>query len=343
MLGPKPQPDMAGRTEFTKAIKYSAQCVNDGFVWMEPYFAIGFAPYWPDGQTPAQFAASSLVANPAVQTRAQNVQLGLAHCAFQTKQQPVIERRRVVHAVGVSNKSNGQATQIEYAIPVGVIARQAGNFQPEDNAEVAERQLGSHASKAAAMGSTSTRQAQILTDPTDLLLVPAQGDSTLGKCVLTLDRFTVVLDLINTGLADVNERGTLQMAAADLVGGMPHSGPPVGSDRFPLRLLRWRARACLSRLRGRFRPVVPTDCPRWAAPRRPGSIASLTSCFVWRSKASMSSEHGINRQVNPTLQSGGWSLRTLRRCNRSSRLESTRATDRGATAKGAVGQRAAAA
>src|SRR5260363_195729 len=30
----------------------------------------------------------------------------------------------------------------------------------------------------------------------------------------------------------------------------------------------------------------------------------ITSCFVWRSKASMISEHGINRQVNPTLQSG---------------------------------------
>src|SRR5260363_281099 len=29
---------------------------------------------------------------------------------FRSKQQPVIERRRVVHAVGVSNKSIGQAT-----------------------------------------------------------------------------------------------------------------------------------------------------------------------------------------------------------------------------------------
>src|SRR5260364_63962 len=113
MLGPKPQPDMAGRTEFTKAIKYSAQCVNDGFVWMEPYFAIGFAPYWPDGQTPAQFAASSLVANPAVSTRAQNVQLGRFHCAFQAKQRLFNGRRRGVHAVGVSSKSIGQATQIE--------------------------------------------------------------------------------------------------------------------------------------------------------------------------------------------------------------------------------------
>src|SRR5260363_428400 len=86
MLGPKPQPDMAGRTEFTKAIKYSAQCVNDGFVWMEPYFAIGFAPYWPDGQTPAQFAASSLVANPAVRRDSQQgcsrrIAPGFAHRA----------------------------------------------------------------------------------------------------------------------------------------------------------------------------------------------------------------------------------------------------------------------
>src|SRR5260364_407756 len=64
MLGPKPQPDMAGRTEFTKAIKYSAQCVNDGFVWMEHYFAIGFAPYWPDGQTPAQLPRAALLRIP---------------------------------------------------------------------------------------------------------------------------------------------------------------------------------------------------------------------------------------------------------------------------------------
>jgi hypothetical protein len=66
----------------------------------------------PDRQRQAQFAALGLVAQPAVQPRPDQVQLGLGHRALQPEQQPVVELARRIDAVAVGDQRPGQRAQI---------------------------------------------------------------------------------------------------------------------------------------------------------------------------------------------------------------------------------------
>ena len=72
----------------------------------------------PDRQREAQLAARGLVAQPAVQPRADQVQLGLGHRALQAEQQPVVEVRRRVDAVGVGDQRSRQRAQVQQLMPV---------------------------------------------------------------------------------------------------------------------------------------------------------------------------------------------------------------------------------
>ncbi len=53
------------------------------------------------------------------------MQFGLAHGAFQPQQQTIIESARIVQTVLVKNQCIGECTQLEQAVPVGVVASQA--------------------------------------------------------------------------------------------------------------------------------------------------------------------------------------------------------------------------
>jgi hypothetical protein len=62
-----------------------------------------------DREVQGQLAALCLVAQPAVQPGADQVQLGLGHRALQAEQQPVIEVLRRVDPVGVGDQRPGGA------------------------------------------------------------------------------------------------------------------------------------------------------------------------------------------------------------------------------------------
>ena len=113
-------------------------------------FAVLLAPDEADRQTPPQFAAGSFVANAAEQASPQDVQLGFAHCAFETEHQPVVEHCGVVDPIGIADQSVGQAAQIEQAVPVGVVAGQTRDLQAEHDADMAQCDLRGEPGKAAA-------------------------------------------------------------------------------------------------------------------------------------------------------------------------------------------------
>ncbi len=50
------------------------------------------------------------------------MQLGLAHGAFETKQETVVEQGRVIDAVGIADQRVGDAAQIDETMPVGIVA-----------------------------------------------------------------------------------------------------------------------------------------------------------------------------------------------------------------------------
>ena len=82
-------------------------------------------------QPAAQLAAAGFVENAATQARPQDVQLRLAHRPLQPEQQAVVEVRRIVDAVFVEDQGVGQRADLEQAVPVGRVARQARDLQPQ--------------------------------------------------------------------------------------------------------------------------------------------------------------------------------------------------------------------
>ena len=110
---------------------------RDRLVGMEADLAVLLAPDEADRQAAAQFAAGGLVANAAVQARAQDMQLGLAHGALEAEQQTIVEQRGMIDAVGIADQGVGEAAEIEQAIPIGVVAREARDFEAEHDADVA--------------------------------------------------------------------------------------------------------------------------------------------------------------------------------------------------------------
>jgi hypothetical protein len=84
-------------------------------------------------------------------TRPQDVQLRLAHRALQAEQQPVVEVSRIVNAVLVQDQRLSERRQLEQAVPVGVVARQARDLEPEDDPGMAECNLADQVLEAVAV------------------------------------------------------------------------------------------------------------------------------------------------------------------------------------------------
>jgi len=65
-----------------RTVRSGADGTGDSRIRVEEDFAILFSPKETNGQSTAQFSASGLVANTAVEAGAYDVQLGFAHCAL---------------------------------------------------------------------------------------------------------------------------------------------------------------------------------------------------------------------------------------------------------------------
>ena len=135
-----------------KRSKTARMARGDGLVGVEADLAVRSSPQTkPDRQATPQFAARGLVADAAVEAGAQDVQLGLAHRALQPQHQAIVEQRRVIDAIGVADQRVGQPAQVEQAVPVGVVAGEARDLEPEHDPDVAEGDLGGQAREAAAL------------------------------------------------------------------------------------------------------------------------------------------------------------------------------------------------
>src|ERR1700751_2042792 len=117
----------------------------------------------------------------------------------------------MIHTIAVSDQSVGDAAQIEQAIPVGIVARQAGDFEAEDDAHMTQSDFCGHACESGTLHRSRTGETQILVDDDDLFLGPAQGAGFLDQSVLASGGLAVVLDLRRTRLANINESRALGM------------------------------------------------------------------------------------------------------------------------------------
>src|ERR1700720_3898547 len=139
------------------------------------------------------------------------MQLSLAHGALEAEQQSVVEHRGMIDAVGIADESVSEAAEIEQAIPVGVVAGEAG-----DDADMAEGDFGGEPGEAIALDDAGSGKPEVLVDNDDLLRRPAKLNCLGGQGVLALCRFSIVLDLSRRGLSEINVGSAPQMCGADL-------------------------------------------------------------------------------------------------------------------------------
>jgi hypothetical protein len=75
------------------------------------------------------------------------VQLGFTHRALKTEQQAVVEQRWVIDAIVIADERIGDAAQFQQAIPIGIVSRQAGDFQSEHDAYMGQCDFTGEAGK----------------------------------------------------------------------------------------------------------------------------------------------------------------------------------------------------
>src|SRR5712691_12601948 len=105
---------------------------------MKTNVTVLFSPHEAHRQAAAQFAACGFIANAPLESCAQDMKLRFRHNALQSENQAIIKKRGMVEAVAVSDQRVRNAAEIEEAIPVGTVARHAGDLQGEHDADVAE-------------------------------------------------------------------------------------------------------------------------------------------------------------------------------------------------------------
>ena len=193
---------------------------------MEADLAILLTPDEAHGQAAAQLAARRLVADAAVQACAQNMQLGLAHGALEAEQQSIVEHGRVIDAVGIADERVGEAAEIEQAIPVGVVAGEAGDLETEHDPDMSERDFGGEPREAAALDDAGAGKAEVFVDDDDLLRRPAERSRPGGQGILALCGLAIVLDLSGSRLSEIDIGSAAQMGGAYLCE-VIHRSPPV--------------------------------------------------------------------------------------------------------------------
>src|SRR5260370_25826008 len=136
---------------------------------MKSHFTILFTPNKPQGKTAPKCPTSSLVANATKQSWSQYMRLGFGHGALETEYQAIVEQRRMINAVAITDESIGETAKIEQAIPVSVVAGEAGDLEAKHNAHMTEGDFGDQTGEAASLHHARFRNPQVFLNDDHLL------------------------------------------------------------------------------------------------------------------------------------------------------------------------------
>ena len=138
-----------------------------------------------DGQPDAQLAAGGLGEQPALQPCADEVKLRLGDRAFETEQEPVVDRARVIEPVLVADQRARQRAQLQQPVPVSIVARQPRALQAEHDPGLAQRHVRDQALEPLAVGGRRAGQPLVDIDHDHSLSRPAERDRPATQVVLT--------------------------------------------------------------------------------------------------------------------------------------------------------------
>ena len=153
-----------------------------------------------------QLAAPGLVELTTAHSRFEDVQLGLAHRAFEAEQEAIVEAGRIVDAVFVEDERRGQRAQLDETMPIRRVARQPRDFQAHDDAGLAERHLAHELLEAVARCRARSGLAEIAIDDMNALDRPARGDRPITQRILALRALAVFGDLPQASIGERRDR-----------------------------------------------------------------------------------------------------------------------------------------
>ena len=86
----------------------------------------------------------------------------------------------------------GERTNLQEMVPIARVARESGDFQPQDQPDLPESDFGNEPLEAQAVDSGSSRVAQILINHDNALVCPSQRASSLTQRILAGGTFRVL-------------------------------------------------------------------------------------------------------------------------------------------------------
>src|SRR5690348_4896048 len=99
----------------------------------------------------------------------------------------------MIDAIIVADEGISDATQLQQAIPVRIVSRQARDLQSEYDSHVSQRNLTGEAREAGTFVDAGAGQAEVFVNYDHLRFGPAQLTGPLGQSVLASSGLTMML------------------------------------------------------------------------------------------------------------------------------------------------------
>ena len=121
----------------------------------------------------------------------------------------------MIESIEIANERVRDATQFQEAIPLRVVAGDAGSFPAENDADLAQANFLGHLRKAGAEHYARAGVSQVFVHHFDLRAGPTQLDGALAQLVLTFGGLAIHEHLRGRGLANVNISRAAQVRFLD--------------------------------------------------------------------------------------------------------------------------------
>src|SRR5262245_48148333 len=191
-------------------------------------------------------------------------QLILADTALHPENQAIIGQRQVIDLIEIGHERIEMPADLEQLRPVLGVAREAGGFEAQDDADMAQGHFGRHVLEAGPVSEAARRDAEVIDNGGGM--VPAQRDGPLAEAELEARTLRVITNLLWTGLTDIDDGRALEMRRGDPIG--HHAWPPAPRGR-------WSRRAGAARpTLGSAPAALGRPAPREVRARRAGTAAS---------------------------------------------------------------------
>jgi hypothetical protein len=148
----------------------------------------------------------------------QDMQFSSRHGAFQAQQQTIMVLHRVVNPIQVCNQGMKEGAQLQKLMPVLVRACQPRHLHPQDDADMIQAHLPDQALEARSPLGATPGFAQILINDQDTGSLPSQCLGAIDQAILQPRGLLMVQDLLDGGLAHIDDCKPLAMEGTDFLG-----------------------------------------------------------------------------------------------------------------------------